>query len=232
MGKRIIQRARGKGSLTYRTKKKAFRINISYPNGEGIGKVLKLLNVACYSAPVAKIELNGRIFYTIAANGLYEGQHISIGGKEVAVGNIIQLKHIPLGTQIFCLETKPGNGPKLIRSSGIAAKIFKKDQKGIHVLFPSKKEKLFSPTIRVTVGVIAASGRGDKPILKAGKHTHMIKAKGGRIYPRTSAVKMNAIDHPFGSGRGKRIKSKIAKRWAPPGRKVGMLRPKRTGRKK
>jgi len=43
---------------------------------------------------------------------------------------------------------------------------------------------------------------------------------------------MNAIDHPFGSGRGKNPKSKVAKRNAPPGRKVGLIRPRRTGKKK
>ena len=54
----------------------------------------------------------------------------------------------------------------------------------------------------------------------------------GRKWHRTSAIKTNAIDHPFGGGRGKRIKSKIAKRNAPPGAKVGHIRPSRTGRKK
>ena len=44
---------------------------------------------------------------------------------------------------------------------------------------------------------------------------------------------MNAVDHPFGSGRGRHIgKSQIAPRFAPPGRKVGMIRARRTGRKK
>jgi len=43
---------------------------------------------------------------------------------------------------------------------------------------------------------------------------------------------MNAIDHPFGSGRGKRIKSKIAKRNSPPGSNVGTISPRRTGRTK
>jgi len=43
---------------------------------------------------------------------------------------------------------------------------------------------------------------------------------------------MNKVDHPFGSGRGKNIKSKIAKRNASPGKKVGLIRPRRTGRKK
>ena len=54
----------------------------------------------------------------------------------------------------------------------------------------------------------------------------------GRKWHRTSAVKVNAIDHPFGSGRGKRIKSKIAKRNSPPGKKVGHIRPKQTGKRK
>ena len=60
---------------------------------------------------------------------------------------------------------------------------------------------------------------------------HIKKSK-NKLYPRTSAVKMNVIDHPFGSGRGKRIKSKIAKRNAPPGAKVGLVRPRRTGKQK
>ena len=63
------------------------------------------------------------------------------------------------------------------------------------------------------------------------KKFHIMKTK-SKLWPRTSAVKMNAIDHPFGSGRGKRMKSKIAKRNAPPGKKVGLIRPRRTGRKK
>ena len=63
-----------------------------------------------------------------------------------------------------------------------------------------------------------------------------MKKSKGKLWPRTSAVKMNAVDHPFGSGRGKNIshggKGKIPKRNAPPGAKVGTLRPRRTERKK
>jgi len=96
---------------------------------------------------------------------------------------------------------------------------------------PSKKERKFPVDCLATIGVMAGDGRMEKPILKAGKQFYIKKAK-SKLWPRTSAVKMNAIDHPFGSGRGKRIKSKIAKRNAPAGRKVGLLRPRRTGRKK
>ncbi len=233
MGKRIIQQARGKGSLTYRTRKKAFRISVSYPSTEGIGVVEKLINIACYSAPIAKIRLNGKIFYNIAAENMYEGQKIEIGKKaKISSGNIVSLGNLPIGTSIFNIETRPGTGPKLVRTSGSTAKVRKKDVKGIYVQLPSKKEKFLNPNVRVTVGIVSASGRHEKPIIKAGKMFHMKKAVGGRIYPRTSAVKMNVIDHPFGSGRGKRIKSKIPKRNAPPGKKVGLLRPRRTGKRK
>lgn len=233
MGKRIIQQARGKGSLTYRTRKKAFRISISYPREEGKGKIEKLMNLACYSAPVAKIKLAGKVFYTIAAEKVYEGQEIFVGKKgEISPGNIIALGNIPIGTAVFNLEIAPGEGPRLVRTSGSAARIVKKDYKGVYVQLPSKKEKILSSEARATIGTVAGAGRHEKPILKAGKKFHMAKAIGARIYPRTSAVKMNVIDHPFGSGRGKRIKRKIAKRNAPPGKKVGLLRPRRTGKKK
>ena len=54
-----------------------------------------------------------------------------------------------------------------------------------------------------------------------------------KLYPRTSGVAMNAVDHPFGCGRGRHVgKPKTVSRFAPPGRKVGLIAPKRTGRRK
>ena len=67
--------------------------------------------------------------------------------------------------------------------------------------------------------------------MKAGKAHHKMKAK-GKLYPRTSGVAMNAVDHPFGSGRGRHVgKPKTPPRFAPPGRNVGILNGKRTGKK-
>ena len=233
MGKTIIQQARGHGSLAYRTRKQAFKITVKYPKTEGIGEVLKLIHVPCYDAPVAKIKLGKEIFYNIAAEGMYEGQKVMVG-KDVIVstGNILPLISLPIGTSVYNIETIPGLGGKIVRTSGLSGRVTKKEPKGVSVLLPSKQEKIFNPSARASIGVVAATGRIEKPIVKAGKGLYIAKAIGGRVYPRTSAVKFNAIDHPFGSGRGKRIKSKIAKRWAPAGRNVGLLRPKRTGRRK
>ncbi|MCX6741596.1 MAG: 50S ribosomal protein L2 [Candidatus Pacearchaeota archaeon] len=235
MGKRIIQRARGHGSIRYRSTKQAYAISAIYPEIglEGKGIVEKLINVICYSAPVAKIKINNKVFFNIASTNIFEGQEIEIGkNAQIKDGNILPLSSIPPGTSVYNIETFPGSSGKLVRTSGLSAKITKKDDKRITIALPSKQEKTFDPKCRATIGTIAAGTRTEKPILKAGKMYFMKKARGARVWPRTSAVKVNAIDHPFGCGRGKRIKSKIAKRNAPPGANVGLLRPRRTGRKR
>lgn len=231
MGKRIIVQARGKGSHTYRVKRKAFRIKIKYPKKlEGEGTIVKLFDSAAHSAPLAKIKYDKGIFYMPAFKGMFEEQKISFGGN-VKEGNIIKLGDIPVKTQIYNIESRPGDGGIFIKSAGNFATINKIVGKDIFVLMPSKKEKKFNLNCRAVIGVIAGAGRLDKPIVKAGKKYHIKKSK-SKLWPRTSAVKMNAIDHPFGSGRAKNPKSKIAKRNAPPGRRVGLIRPRRTGRKK
>ncbi|MEK6800500.1 MAG: 50S ribosomal protein L2, partial [Nanoarchaeota archaeon] len=84
------------------------------------------------------------------------------------------------------------------------------------------------------IGIIAGGGRTEKIWLKAGRRYYAMKAR-NKLYPKTSAGSMNATDHPFGSGRGGPTyggkASSIAPKNAPPGRKVGILRPRRTGRK-
>ncbi|MFA4953598.1 MAG: 50S ribosomal protein L2 [Candidatus Pacearchaeota archaeon] len=231
MGKTIISQARGHGSSTYRVRKKAFIYRLQYPkflNGEG--KVIKLLNSSAHFAPLAKIKYNDIVFYIPAFKNMIEGQKISFGG-EVKEGNILRLENIPVKTQIYCIESRPGDGGKFVKSGGCSATINRIIGNKVFVLMPSKKEKEFHPHCRAVVGEIAGGGRLDKPILKAGKQYHIKKSK-SKLWPRTSAIKMNAIDHPFGSGRGKNPKSKIAKRNAPPGAKVGLLRPRQTGKRK
>lgn len=232
MGKRIIQQARGHGSLTYRVRRKAYRFEIKYPilNDEGKAKVVKLIDSPCHTAPLAKIMINNSIFYNPAYKNMIEGQEIEIG-KVNNEGDIGKLKDIVLGTLVFNIEARPGDGGKFVRTSGLSALVSKKIGNKVAVLMPSKKEIWFDERCRATKGVIAGGGRKDKPFVKAGNKWHAMKSR-NKLWPRTSAVKMNAVDHPFGSGRGKRIKSKIAKRNAPPGRRVGLIRPRRTGRKK
>jgi len=232
MGKRIIVQRRGRGTSTYRIKGKAFRYELGYPrNLTGKGKVEKIINSPAHTAPIAKIVYNKGVFYIPAYKGMYEGQGLDFDSKNVEKGKVMQLKDLPIKTPIYCVESTPGNGGTLIRSGGQYATVTKFIGGKAVVTLPSKKQRQFNPKSRAVVGVVAGHGRLEKPVVKAGKKYKMMKAR-SKLWPRTGALKMNAVDHPLGSGRGKNPKSKISKRHASPGKKVGLVRPKRTGKRK
>jgi large subunit ribosomal protein L2 len=236
MGKTIIQQARGHGSLTYRVRRKAFLHRISYPSmgelNQTEGEVLKLIHSGGHSAPIAKIKSGNNIFFNVAAKGIYEGQKIGIG-NDIGNGSVIKLKDMPTKTVVFNVESRPNDGGKLVRCAGSSAMITKKDKGVVYLMMPSKQEKVFNDECRATIGVIAGHGKQEKPITKAGRMFYHKKQK-NKLWPRTSAVKVNAIDHPFGSGRGKNLThgglGKIPRRNAPPGAKVGSVRARRTGK--
>ncbi|MBS3077480.1 50S ribosomal protein L2 [Candidatus Pacearchaeota archaeon] len=230
MGKRIISQARGKGSLTYRVRKQAYNKTIGYPSSDkkGEAEIIALVHSAAHSAPLIKISINEQTFYNPAFNGAYVGQKIFLNG-EAKEGNILSVGKIPLGTQVYNLERNPGDGGKMIRTAGSFATLTKKlENNSILITMPNKKTITLNENCRATIGRIAGDGRILKPFVTAGKMHYKMKAK-NKLWPRTSAVKVNAVDHPFGSGRGKRIKQKIAKRNAPAGKRVGHVRPRQTG---
>lgn len=231
MAKRIIVQRRGRGTNPYKVKKKAFIYKLKYPaNLSGEATVSKLINSAGHTAPLAKINYKNGNFYMPAFDGMIEGQKI-IFDKQITNGNILELIDIPVKTKIYNIESNPNDGGKFIKTGGSFATVNRVVGENVFVIMPSKKEKKFHLKCRATIGTAAGAGRVDKPIVKAGKQYYIKKSK-SKLWPRTSPIKMNAIDHPFGSGRGKNPKSKIAKRNAPPGRKVGLLRPRQTGKRK
>jgi len=231
MGKRIISQRRGKGSHTYQVRKKAGKFRPGYSaDAKGDFECVKLTASVGHSVPIAKFKnKEGKVFETFAVNLLYIGQVINVGGNKV--GDIAKVGDLKNGTEVFNIEHNPKDGGKFVRTGGNAAVVMAKEGDVVKLMMPSKREKKFNVNCRVTIGRAAGDGKMDKPILKAGKQFYIMKTK-SKLWPRVSAVKMNAIDHPFGSGRGKRVKSKIAKRNASPGKKVGLIRPRRTGRKK
>jgi len=178
MGKRIITQARGKGSHTYRVRKKAFRYKLQYPSKlDGKGTVIRLFDSAAHSSPLAKIKYEKGIFYIPAFKEMIEGQEINFGGKKIKQGNIIELKNIPVKTKIYNIESRPRDGGIFIKSAGNSAVISRIIEKDIFILMPSKKERKFNSNCRAIIGVIAGTGRLDKPIVKAGKKYHIKKSK-------------------------------------------------------
>ncbi|MBW2973255.1 50S ribosomal protein L2 [Candidatus Woesearchaeota archaeon] len=237
MGKNLIQQARGKGSPRYKVPSFRFKTDgkLKSLKKELVnGKITDMLSCQGHSAPIIKVKYDdGEQKLMIAPEGVRVGENISAGnGASAETGNILTLKEIPEGTFIFNIESQPGDGGKFCRASGNTARLLTKTSKYATVLLPSKKQRKFHVNCRAMIGTIAGGGRTEKPILKAGIMHFKKKAK-NKLYPRTGGSKMNAIDHPFGNKRSARkAKQKPVSRFAPPGRKVGKLAAKRTGKRK
>lgn len=221
MGKQIISQHRGRGSTTYRVPPKSFQPDIRY--GKEHGTVVDIVSNTIMDAPLAKVKYpDNSEGYIIAREGMKVG--------DSTTGMVRTLADVPEGSQIFALETYPDSGPKLCRSPGSFAIIVSKAANNVVVQLPSKKTMKLPINCRVSLGIPAGEGRRDKPFLKAGRKFFLMRTR-GKLYPRTKGNRMNKVDHPFGgSGHGKR-KSPVS-RDAPPGRKVGAIAPRRTGRAK
>ena len=79
MGKRIIQQARGHGSLSYRVRRAAYRFKIKYPISEGDAEIINIIHSPGHTAPLLKLKIKNEIFYNSAFNGAVLGDHIKIG---------------------------------------------------------------------------------------------------------------------------------------------------------
>ncbi|HSU73074.1 MAG TPA: 50S ribosomal protein L2 [Candidatus Binatia bacterium] len=235
MGKNLIQQARGKGGPNYRSKSFAFVGEARHPlrtDSVQTGIIKDFVKCPGHLAPLAKVDFNGNEVLVQAAEGLSVGQTVYAGpGAEVKEGNTLALKDIPEGTAIFNVESNPGDGGKFCRTSGTLARIITKADKTVVVQLPSKKQRVFNAECRALIGVVAGSGRTEKPFLKAGKMHHHKRNRNKR-WPNPSAAAQNAVDHPFGNKRTSRKgKNKVQSPHAPPGRKVGKVGARRTGRR-
>jgi len=241
MGKRIRVQRRGAGSPTFRasTHKRVApsnypRIEKTQKEGSVDGVVQDLLHDPGRGAPLALIELkNGERYYSVAVEGLAIGQEIAVGSKApIEIGNVVFLSEIPSGTIICNVESQPGDGGKLIRSSGGYATVVAHTSDGTILRLPSGKITTKNNDCRATIGLVAGAGRTEKPFLKAGQKYYLKAAKGHK-YPMTRGVAMIKASHPYGGGRHKHAgRQTSVGRTAPPGRKVGLIAPKQSGRAK
>lgn len=220
MGKRLRSQRRGRGTPTYRFPKRGKMINVVYKNIDG--EVTDILKDPGRNSPVAKVRYSdGSESYLIAPKGLKVGDRTNF---------VSPLSKIPLGAQVFGIEASPFSGPKLCNSAGSFATLVSKTGKKCAILMPSKKKKDLDPNCRASMGAPAGDGFADKPWVKAGKKWIAMHRR-GKLYPRTSGVAMNAIDHPFG-GPTKPGKPTTVSKHAPPGRKTGSWGARRSGKKK
>jgi len=232
MGKRLSQQARGKGTPKYRSPTHRYKYSVKYPTTSADGVVRKLINDPARTGLIAKVVYkDGTKGYLLAPEGLQVNQKVSVGGSEISPGNVLPLGKIPEGTFVYNIEKQLYDGGKLVKSSGTYATVISHEEGQTVVQLPSKQMKTFSSAARASVGVVSGGGRTEKPMLKSGKKFHILQSK-AKSHIRVSGVSMNAVDHPFGGGQHdiKGRPTTVSKN-APPGRKVGLIKAKRTGRK-
>ncbi|MBI2545585.1 50S ribosomal protein L2 [Candidatus Woesearchaeota archaeon] len=236
MGKTLLQQARGKGSLTYKSPGHRFLGSVKHAkltNTQLVGKVMDIVHCPGHYAPLAQVRYqNGETSYMLAPEGIRVGDEVMTGqNAPINPGNTVPLKDVPEGTLVYNIESQPGDGGKFCRSAGTFSRVISHTVAGVLVELPSKKTKMFLPECRVGIGILAAGGRQEKPFLKAGRKHYAFKAR-NRMYPTVSGVSQNAVDHPFG-GKSSHVKGRPTQsaRNDPPGRKVGKIAPSRTGRR-
>ena len=151
------------------------------------------------SANIALLHYaDGEKRYIIAPLGLTVGETVLSGeGADIKVGNALQLRSIPVGTMIHCIELKPGKGAQLVRSAGNAAQLMAKEGKYAQVRLPSGEVRLIPLEAKATIGQVGNIDHANVQIGKAGRKRHM------GVRPTVRGSVMNPCDHPHGGGEGK-----------------------------
>jgi large subunit ribosomal protein L2 len=251
MGRRIQGQRRGRGTPTFRAPSHRYKADLTHKKPEDAdtvsGTVVDIEHDPARSAPVAAVEFedsegrspsgsrtqsgDGDQRLILVPEGVGIGEEIQIGvSAEIKEGNTLPLAEIPEGVPVCNVESSPGDGGKFARASGVSANLITHDRNAAVVELPSGEVKRLSPDCRATIGVVAGGGRTEKPMVKAGNKHHKMKARGTK-WPNVRGVAMNAVDHPFGGGgRQHPGRPKSVSRNAPPGRKVGDISSRRTGR--
>lgn len=239
MGKRIRVQRRGRGTSVFRsaTHKRAapVRYPVTWSSGRSLaGEIESLLHDPGRGAPIASVRLENDVtFFNVAPEGAYEGQRLEVGeGVPAKLGAVLALSQVPEGTLVYNIERLPGDGGKFVRSSGGYATVISHTPNQTVVKMTSGKTVYLDSRCRCTVGVVAAGGRTEKPFVKAGERFRLMKAKGHK-YPLVRGVSMIAAVHPHGGGRHKHPgKPMTVGRGTPPGRKIGLIAARQTGRAK
>ena len=235
MGRRIFGQRRGRGSPTFRAPSHRYKGTLKHrkPDGDVVsGTVVGLEHDPARSAPIADVEFeDGDRRLVLAPEGLTVGEEIQVGvSAEIAPGNTLPLAEIPEGVPVCNVESTPGDGGTFARASGVNASLITHDRNAAVVQLPSGEVRRLDPECRATIGVVAGGGRTEKPFVKAGNKYHKLRSRGIK-WPRVRGVAMNAVDHPFGGGgRQHPGRPKSVSRDAPPGRKVGDIASRKTGR--
>jgi len=186
-------------------------------NKDGVtGKVVAVEydpNRSCYIALVEYAD--GEKRYILAPGGLTAGAVVESGDRvEPSVGNTMPLKNIPPGLDVHNIELNVGQGGKLCRSAGVAAKLLSRTDQWAIVTLPSGEMREVRSECRATIGQLGNAEWQNLRWGKAGRTRHR------GIRPTVRGTAMSPRDHPHGGGEGRQPVGKPGPRspWGKPTR--------------
>src|SRR5207344_2627744 len=171
--------------------KKMYRvIDFKRDKKEIVGTVVSIEYDPNRTAFIALVNYeDGEKRYILAPQGLQVGATVESGDNVAPeIGNALQLKYMPLGTNVHNIEMQPGQGGKLSRSAGSSAQLTNKEEKYAVLKMPSGELRKILINCYATVGVVSNS---DHNLQSKGKAVRNVWLG---IRPRVRGVAMNPVD--------------------------------------
>ena len=144
------------------------------------------------------VYADGSKSYIIAPKGIKAGDKL-ISGSDAPIkpGNCLPLRNIPVGTQIHCVELKPGKGAQMVRTAGGTAQLLAREGMYATLRLRSGEMRKVHVECRATIGEVGNSEHGLRSLGKAGA------TRWRGVRPTVRGVVMNPVDHPHGGGEGR-----------------------------
>lgn len=152
-----------------------------------------------HSAHIALLlYADGERRYIIAPHGVSAGASLLSGpAAPIKPGNTLPLRNVPIGSQVHCIELRPGKGAQLARSAGASAQLVARDGNYATLRLRSSEIRKVHADCKATIGEVGNEEHNLRSLGKAG-------AKRWRgIRPTVRGVAMNPVDHPHGGGEGR-----------------------------
>ncbi|UCB53739.1 MAG: 50S ribosomal protein L2 [Thiotrichales bacterium] len=180
--------------------KQAYRIIDFKRNKDGVpARVERIEYDPNRSAHIALLVYqDGERRYIIAPRGIKAGDTVQ-SGSDAAIkpGNCLPLANIPVGTQVHCIEMKPGKGAQIARGAGATAQLLAREGIYATLRLRSGEMRRIHVNCRATIGEVGNAEHGLRSLGKAGA------SRWRGVRPTVRGVVMNPVDHPHGGGEGR-----------------------------
>ncbi len=141
---------------------------------------------------------DGERRYIIAPRDVHVGASLMSGpASPIKPGNALPLRNVPVGSQVHCVELRPGKGAQLARSAGASVQLVAREGNYATLRLRSGEIRKVHADCKATIGEVGNAEHNLRSLGKAGAQ----RWRGVR--PTVRGVAMNPVDHPHGGGEGR-----------------------------